>query len=226
MSRIRWTVLGPLAALAVSAAMSASAPAHEFIVNGTPIAPGGEVTINGNQDPTRWVIFHEPVIVKNVYHEFLCQTSFLPPANNTLFEGGKANLEFEFVGCTVWTHELGVFPMMRPECMVVGNNIVTNPLVGELTAAEEITIKPKRITEAIASFKVKQVAEGCGELAGEYKIEGSFKCGILLGVRRLFTFPIECLGAQNGTLTLNKEVLELYSRALISGINGERFGSN
>jgi hypothetical protein len=227
MAKIRWTVPSLLAVLAVSMVMSASASAHEFIVNGTPIAVGEEVAIEGNQDPILPVVFQEPSnVVKRIFLEFVCQSSLLLPTNNKLLEGGKANLEFEFNDCSVSTSEFGGLPMFRMECMVVNNNIVTNPLTGELTAAEEITIKPKRMTEPIASFKVKQLFEGCEELAGEYKIEGSFKCRVLLGGRRLFNFPIECVGLQGGTLTLDGAILGFYSKTLISGTIGQHFGSN
>jgi hypothetical protein len=185
MSRIRLIMLSMLAVFAVSGVASASASAKGWWVNNKAVAAGETFAFSGFEETvaaTSFMVFHHGQI------EVACpEMSFVNAAGEESHESGTTEVEnteailegtnaghiheVQFSDCKVKiAANSGEERKEKAGCEIVLDDISTGELTVSLSATTgKVTLKPKAPSTTFASFKL---SEGCGVLAGEYKVKG------------------------------------------------------
>ncbi len=191
---------------------AAGASAHEFLVNGTAIAPAEKIEVQGNV-----IAVQTEGILAGASIHTTCQEGVVPAASNLLEEKGKVKIKIEYKACTISTVNAGVVENL-PKCKLASFNIEGS---GELTEAGVVSIKGS----PFATLKIEENGGAC-TLKGEFKEEGTVLCSIpdysVTGnLALLVCTPTGSTGLKEGT-----EPAKLYLTTGLYAAKGQTLSSN
>jgi hypothetical protein len=148
----RTLLLGALCALALSAATSSAASAHEFVVAGSPITKAIEASGTGGTVKIGWFVANVEVPVE-------CKTSTV---TNTLEYGGKSKGEYRLTGCKA--------PGF-PKCTVGNIHYTANGGLAGQTGALIDEVAGVRF-----ELNIGNLNEGICVIKGSYPVHGGYIC--------------------------------------------------
>jgi hypothetical protein len=214
MSRMKFILLGLLAAFAVSAVASSSASAaHNFKVEGKTVGAGEKVEVQGISKSGEFesTLGGLKVIVT-------CQEDDAPPATNAIEGAGVSKFEVKFKnGCLLWEVNGGKKAVIT-SCKVTETTVAKgeDKLVGnEGNPEDEFKGEP---------FGNLELEGGGCALAKKTEIKGSTKCALPEANVEAVEHEIICTGA-GSSLKLGSEPAYLYSVEWVDTAKLEKWSS-
>jgi hypothetical protein len=221
MSRIRFIILSMLAALAVSATISASASAEEFVIEGTPIAEGSEIAVEGNAGHGTNTLEN---VVKGTNVNIICEEGLVPPKGDDIEDKGKYKSDEELTACAVTSANSKGITETLSTCKLKGGGF-TIISEGELNGAG-IFFAEQIGKEPLATLTLEAVNKegGACAIAGTYKMEGVQACPLPHQeiIAYVLVFACNPVGA---SVELDGELANLYSTVAISGTKGQKLST-
>ncbi len=192
MSKVKLTMLGLVAVLALSAAASATASAatHQWIINGTALGTGEKTEFQGNGLPYVQEGQFETSIGGAPIH-IHCQTPFLPSGMKNVLVGGevgKAEVLLEFFGCVLSSiSKTGVSETIS-NCKIESEPIEV-VAEAELKEAGIVTFKEKGAP--FAKFGITKVTGTC-VIEAKLEVKGTQACVVPHFGVALYVHVLEC----------------------------------
>jgi hypothetical protein len=177
MSKVRVVLLGVLAACALSAtAMATQASAHEYLVEGKPVATGTHIKFKGKAlatAPNGWLLLATIFTIK--VHIRCTHIKFA----GGILPIGISKAQFTFTNCTV----------LEPANCTVKEPIATNQVKGELVNTPvEDAFTPEGTTEFA---KITLEGANCG-VSGTGTVEGKQTCKLPSAGTELVVHEVLC----------------------------------
>jgi hypothetical protein len=221
MSRVKFVMLGLLAALALSAfASAAPASAHEFFVNTKAVAEKEKVEMVGNTIGHRQPQFE--LIQKGTILHIQCQRVTL--SKFTLGFAGSIVLSLLLSGCTSTT-VVNQLAVLHPTCKIGNGGEIKVEAEGKITTAGEVALTPK------GSIVIEEAIEKAGACAtaGTYTLAGESKCTLPHYSVEAAVAAIECNPAGSTLKTeigAEKTSAKFYGSFAFAGAAGQKVASN
>ncbi len=222
MSRMKFVMLSLVAAFALSATAVSTASAHEFLVNGTPLASGATEGLQGEQNLN--TIYQFESVVKGTSIHITCQETLIGSEKNFLEGGnpGKAKLFPEFKACTGYSVNTKTHLVENlPECKT---KVTSTQAEGELTGPGELTLRPK----SGSSFAEVEFATETGActIAGTFKVEGNELCTLPHFAVEGAVAQLECNPGGSSLKLGGTEPAKFYGGFALASTKGNKFSSN
>jgi len=181
MSKVRFIVLSVLAVLAVSAVASASASAHEFLVNGKPVTGTEPVTSTGG-------LFRLVAATKIID----CETA---NGFGLILSGGKTFIhDIHFLNCKTSQTKCAVHSIGASNGLILLVNVPDLLVTRKTSGGAEVTadeFQENPTTKEFITLKFLAEAGGsCSEFGTETKVKGQVAAQVNNGTESLeFTEP-------------------------------------
>jgi hypothetical protein len=175
MAKARIILLGLLAALALSAAATTTASAHEYVVEGTAIAANVEGTATSGTSVFRGIVAKTNIEI----------VSTLSAGTFTLEPGGKSKYSVAFTGNKLYEVNAEKHLVLLSTCGLTDPIKITNGkdelLATEVKAREFLdTFEPPAGSTKFVEFEITKCA-----LKGKYAVEGAANAFTEAGVERV-----------------------------------------
>lgn len=195
MAKIKLILLSLLLATALGTITSASASAHEYLVEGTPVGAGVKLEVEG----TTSLVWIETSILKAP----IVQECDEGTGTGFIEEKGKSTGKGEAKNCRIFQIVKGKRENLTACAM---REPVVIETTGELTGIGENTAVGSKAEEGFTEFEIK--GESC-VLAGKYTIKGQELCLSPLAEMEKVLHEVICTAA-GSKLKLGKEPVRLY----------------